>query len=108
LFAAARSFAAGRTVESMILSRRCGVVLFASVLAGVVALLIVAKETTQAEGRVAYVGLSAFAVLAAFGLSEALGPRRWLRILGFVFWPTCFLAYNAYAMLEFVVPLRHL
>lgn len=68
--------------------------------------IIIAKTTSQAEGRIAYVGLSAFAILCVVGICEAFAPSvRWQR-LAIAFWPATLLLFNAYVFLRFVWPFR--
>ena len=105
---AVRAFAFGRTVTGESLSRRAGLLLAVAPLAGLAAVLAIAKDYNQAEGRVTYVGLAAFATLAVLGAREALGPHRRLQIVGLAFWPACLALYNVFVLLEFVVPFRHL
>ena len=72
-------------------------------LMAVAAVWIIARSTTQGEGRVAYVGLSAFAILAVLGGAEtfsAVGRGR----ISFALWPVVLLALNAYVFLRFVIP----
>lgn len=68
---------------------------------------IIAHSTTQAEGRVAYVGLSSFAVLAPLGLAEALGSSKRFKAALFA-WPTLLLAVNIYVLADVVIPFRNL
>jgi hypothetical protein len=94
--------------------------LVGAVLAGVAAVMGVAKDALQAEGRVAFVGLSAFAMILAIGASQA-GPlilRRMrgeaaatppaAEVAGLVVWPIAFLAVDIYVLCHFVLPTRGL
>ena len=92
---------------------------------GVVAVLIIARTTTQAEGRIAYVGLPAFALLVTVGaveVSRFIGKQKTkslshqpcgcgadpsqenLPAVALLTWPTLLLATNIYAILRFVIP----
>lgn len=75
---------------------------------GLAAILIIAKSTSQAEGRVGFVSLSGAAVLAVMGLMEAVGggPRR-RKIVASV-WPASLFLFNAYVFCRFVWPFRAL
>jgi membrane associated rhomboid family serine protease len=69
------------------------------------AIYIIARSTTQAQGRVAYVGLSAFAILAVLGAAEAFSPASRGR-MSLAMWPVLLLALNVYVFLGFVIPYR--
>lgn len=69
------------------------------------AIYIIARSTTQAQGRVAYVGLSAFAVLAVLGAGDAFSATSRGR-MSLAMWPLLLLALNVYVFLEFVIPYR--
>jgi Dolichyl-phosphate-mannose-protein mannosyltransferase len=68
------------------------------------AIYIIARSTTQAQGRLAYVGLSAFAILAVLGAAEAFSPGSRGRMMSLAMWPVLLLALNVYAFLRFVIP----
>jgi hypothetical protein len=72
-------------------------------LAALASVFIIARTTTQAEGRIAYSGLSAFAIMAVMGSVRMCSPR--LRI-GLLLWPTVLLLLNAYVIARFVLPFR--
>jgi hypothetical protein len=94
----------------------------------VLSVLIIARSSTQAEGRIAYVGLSSFAMLVTLGTYEFLGSieetraqrhssrrRRGLvrptkqRCKAPLFvWPVLLLAVNLYVVFRFVVPFASL
>lgn len=78
-----------------------------SVVAAIVAVLIIADSTTQAEGRVAFVGLAGFVVLLVAGVEFGRSNKPWLRAAPFA-WPAVLLAANAYVFYEYLVPLRGL
>ena len=84
------------------------IALIGSILAGLLALLIIAKDTLQAEGRVTYVGLSAFAIMLILGVSQLTGRTRVTRVFGLVLWPATLLGVNVYVLAHFVWPLRGL
>jgi 4-amino-4-deoxy-L-arabinose transferase-like glycosyltransferase len=69
------------------------------------AIYIIARSTTQAQGRVAYVGLSAFAVLAVLGAGDAFSAASRGR-MSLAMWPLLLLALNVYVFLGFVIPYR--
>ncbi len=80
----------------------CGIA--GAVLAGIAAVLIIAQTTTQAEGRVAFVGLVGFAILLVLG--TAPGATRSRLAQGLVFaWPAILVAVNIYVFSNYLVPL---
>jgi hypothetical protein len=77
-----------------------------TIFAGAVAVAIIAKSTQQAEGRIAYVGLTAFAIAVTRGAWQAAPSQyRWT---GLVLWPALLLSLNAYVIVKFVLPFRGL
>lgn len=75
---------------------------------GLLAILLVAKDATQAESRLAYVALTAFALLMVVGLQEFLGRGK-LAFKAAVFtWPLILALFNLYVFVRFVWPFRHL
>jgi len=90
------------------IDRRAGALLVLSALAGLVSVLLVAKDANQAEGRIAYVGLTAFAAIAVLGLVEAVGGSPRVRRWSLALWPLILAIFNAYVITQFLVPLRHL
>lgn len=107
LFAAGRAYVVGRAA-GWVADRRVGTVLALCIVAGLAAVTLIAKDTLQAEGRIAYVGLSAFAILAVAGLTEALGGSERVRGIAAFALPAIVLAFNVYVLAYFVVPLRGL
>jgi hypothetical protein len=98
-----------RTGEN--LDGRVGLILFGFALAGATAVLIIAKSTTQASGRIAYTGLAGFAILAVLGLDELaarLVPLARARPIILAVWPALLLILNVYAFVHFVIPFRGL
>jgi 4-amino-4-deoxy-L-arabinose transferase-like glycosyltransferase len=83
----------------------CGVA--GSVLAGIAAVLIIAQTTTQAEGRVAFVGLVGFAVLLVAGTQGLPGHGRVAHAAVFT-WPLVLVGANIYVFSNYLVPLRGL
>jgi 4-amino-4-deoxy-L-arabinose transferase-like glycosyltransferase len=81
--------------------------LVGSVLAGIVAVLLIAKSTTQAEGRIAFVGLAAFAILLVLGTDFFVEKTRFSPLLVFA-WPAAMVGVNIYIYYEFLLPLRGL
>jgi hypothetical protein len=78
-----------------------------SAFAGVLAVLLIAQQTYQAEGRVAFIALPAFAVLLTSGSQIYLNGTR-LASLGLWFWPLVLLILDIYVLTGFVLPLREL
>lgn len=78
-----------------------------AVFAGIVAVVIIAQTTTQAEGRVAFVGLVGFAVLLVLGTDFAAARGRLVRGLVFA-WPAILAGVNVYVFSTYLVPLRGL
>ncbi|CAN5478223.1 hypothetical protein BH20VER3_BH20VER3_08550 [soil metagenome] len=81
--------------------------LWAATLAGAVAVLLIAQQTFQAEGRIAFVALPAFAVLLTSG-SQAYFRGTRFHWLGLSLWPLVMLLFNAYVLLRFILPHRQL
>jgi hypothetical protein len=80
-----------------------------AVFAGLLTTYIIARTTVQAEGRVAYIGLSAFAFLCVTGLTvlcARLAPR--LRLVGLMAWPLAFALVNVYVFLHILIPVHAL
>ena len=69
---------------------------------------ILAKTTLQAEGRLTYVGLTAFALLSVLGVAEAIGETAGRLRRAVALWPIALLALNLYVFLRFVLPFRSL
>ncbi len=81
--------------------------LLAALFAGIAAVLIIAKTTTQAEGRVAFIGIAAVAILMVTGTDIGPWTRHRGRLVAFV-WPMMLLAVNLYVLKNFLWPLRGL
>ena len=80
--------------------------LFGCILGGLIACILVAKSTAHVQGRLSYVGLSAFAVVAVAGPTWAVKQtKRHLAWLGMLTWPGVLLALDVYVLTHFVVPL---
>jgi hypothetical protein len=80
--------------------------LLLTILGAMMAVAIIAKNTVQAEGRIAYVGLTAFAIAVTKGAWDAAPSRyRWA---GLFLWPALLLSLNAYVIAKFVMPFRGL
>jgi cytochrome bd-type quinol oxidase subunit 2 len=114
LLAAVSIFGAGRALVhprsvALALERRTYAAVAACAAPGLVAVVLIAKDTLQAEGRIMFVGLSAFAVLTVSGFVAATGAvsERGQRIAAFT-WPTVLLIFNLYVLARYVWPLRHL
>ena len=100
-FVAAKAFYQRRFDPALGLLHACSVM-------GLAAVFIIAKSTTQAEGRIAYVALSSFAVLAVTGTAEAFGHSPKRRKVAAMIWPAVLLLLNLFVLLRFVLPLRAL
>jgi hypothetical protein len=77
-------------------------------LAGLAAVVVVALDTTQTERRIAFVGLSAFAIVAVAGLEQAVGRSARARAAALAAFPALLLAYDAYVLMRYVIPFRGL
>lgn len=78
-------------------------------ISGGIALILVAKSALQAEGRIMYVGLAAFAMLCTAGLktlSLMISPK--FGCLSLAIWPIVFLIVNVYIIVTVLLPLHHL
>jgi len=112
--AGASIFSAGiRLIRSFKLydakDRACFITLVLGLAAGALALYIIARTTVQGEGRVGYVGLSAFAILCTFGMNEAftkLMPK--LKYVGLLIWPLSLLLVDVYIFVHIILPLGSL
>jgi hypothetical protein len=76
-------------------------------LSGLLAVLAIAHNSAQAEGRLGFVALPAFAVLLTSG-SEAYFNGTNLRRLGLLLWPGIILLLDIYVFARFVLPHRQL
>lgn len=81
--------------------------LWTSALAGILTVLIIAQQTYQAEGRVAFVALPAFAALLTLG-SQAYFAGTPVAWLGLSLWPLAIILLDIYVLICFVLPLRGL
>jgi hypothetical protein len=75
-----------------------------AVVAGIAAVLIIAQTTTQAEGRVGFVGLVGLAILLVLGTVPGTTQNRFARAAVFV-WPAALVAVNIYVFSNYLVPL---
>ena len=82
--------------------------LLACSLAAVAAVFIIAKTTLQAEGRLTYVGLTAFALLSVLGVAEVIGDTAGRLRRAAALWPVVLLMFNLYVFFRFVLPFRAL
>ena len=80
-----------------------GILLWLAAFAGIVAVLLIARQTFQAEGRIAFVALPAFAILLTSGSQAYFGDTR-IRWLGLSLWPLTLLLLNGYVFYRFVLP----
>ena len=81
---------------------------FGALLAGLVALLVVAKDTTQAEGRITYIGLSAAAVVLVLGIARVGRRGSLIWAIGLLAWPLLLLGVDIYVFIHYVFPTRGL
>jgi 4-amino-4-deoxy-L-arabinose transferase-like glycosyltransferase len=105
------TFGRGKMATGITLDWRVGLLLSASALGGLAAVLIIAKNTTQAEGRIAYVGIGGFALLTVTGLVDLLvrlSGERLPAAGAALVWPLILLAFNFYVMGCFIIPFRGL
>lgn len=77
-------------------------------LAALAAVFIIAKTSFQAEGRLTYVGLTAFALLSVLGVAEAIGDTAGRLRRAVALWPIVLFALNLYVFFRFVLPFRAL
>jgi uncharacterized membrane protein YhaH (DUF805 family) len=75
-----------------------------AVVAGIAAVLIIAQTTTQAEGRVGFVGLVGLAILLVLGTVPGTTQNRFARAAVFA-WPAALVAVNIYVFSNYLVPL---
>jgi hypothetical protein len=88
------------------LPRLSGLALIGPVVAGAIAVLITIKSTSIGDARIAFVGLSGFAILLVAG-STWLLSRISLRVssIGLLVWPTILLSVDLYVLIHFLIPL---
>ena len=103
----AQAFKTQLTNTSPRLSLKNGLLVWLAAVAGLLAVLIIAHNSSQAEGRLAFVALPAFAVLLTSG-SEAYFKGTKLRRLGLLLWPGIILLLDIYVFARFVLPHRQL
>ena len=82
-----------------------GVGVAGSVVAGLAAVLIIAQTTTQAQGRVAFVGLVGFAVFLVLGTDLGPSRGRFTRAAVLLAWPAVLFAVNVYVLFSYLIPL---
>ena len=85
-----------------------GAPLVAVLAAAVAALLIIVRSTTQAEGRYAYVGVTAFAVLIVIGSTQYAGMSQLLRRAALWVWPVLMVGVQVLVWRDFLLPYRGL
>jgi len=74
-----------------------------TVVAGVVAVLLIAKTTTQAEGRTAFVGLAGFVIFLVLGSHSIALGTKWAGVAAFA-WPVVLAGVDLYVLARYVVP----
>ncbi|HET7060326.1 MAG TPA: hypothetical protein VFH99_03375 [Candidatus Saccharimonadales bacterium] len=83
--------------------------LVTAVATGLLTTYIIARTTVQAEGRVAYIGLSAFAIFCTVGLATVLARVSiHLNNAGLFLWPAILALVNVYVLLHILIPLHAL
>lgn len=103
----AQTFKAQLTNTCARLSLKNGLLVWLAAVAGLLAVLIIAHNSSQAEGRLAFPALPAFAVLLTSGC-EAYFTDTKLRRLGLLLWPGIILLLDIYVFARFVLPHRQL
>jgi hypothetical protein len=80
--------------------------LFAVLLGGILAVVLIIKSVGYSDARLAYVGISAFAIVLVKGTS-ALGPQRLTRISRHApfAWPAAMFALDIFVLARFLAPL---
>lgn len=74
-----------------------------------IACILNARYSAYVEGRIAYVGLPAFAIVVVSGAGwAAMRIGRRLALLGMLAWPVVLILADAYVLMNFVIPLRGL
>jgi hypothetical protein len=88
------------------LPRLSGLALIGFVVAGIIAVLITIKSTSISDARIAFVGLSGFAIILVAG-STWLLSRISLRLssIGLLLWPTVLLSVDLYVLIHYLIPL---
>lgn len=76
-----------------------------ALLAGLAAIAIIAQITTQGEGRIAFVGLVAFAIILVAGFERANVRSKWRQSLVFL-WPAILAGVNVVVFVQFLIPLH--
>jgi hypothetical protein len=87
-------------------SRLSVVSILACIVGGLVAVLFNMKTTSIGDARVAFVGLSAIALVLSIGaiaIFKRIGPR-W-EPFGPFLWPIVFIAVSCYVLADFLIPL---
>jgi hypothetical protein len=87
------------------LGRLQGAGLLGCVVAALIACVQVAQSTSHVEGRIAFVGLCAFALIATLGMKAGVGHFSGRAWMGLAVWPAAFLALDVYVLVHFTVPL---
>jgi len=81
-----------------------GLAVAGSIVAGIMAVLLIAQTTTQAEGRIAFVGLAGFAIVLVLG-TDVGRPRGRLGRAAVFTWPALFVGVNVYVLATYLIPL---
>lgn len=74
--------------------------------AGLIAIVIIIKSVGTSDARLAYVGLSAFAIVVVVGatnIASRASPR--LQPVGLLMWPVAFVAVDLFVLFRYLVPL---
>lgn len=97
------SLRGGTTGGTPFLARHSAV-LWAALAAGFVALLLIARQTTQAQGRYLFVGMVAIALFLVVGTAELTDVRPRLQQACIWLWPLLMALTSAYAAQRYLVP----
>lgn len=74
--------------------------------AGLIVIVIIIKSVGTSDARLAYVGLSAFAIVVVMGATSITSracPR--LQSVGLLMWPVAFLAVDLFVLFQYLLPL---
>ena len=85
--------------------RLSAVGLLGCIVAGVIAVVIVIKSVGYGDARLAYVGLSAFAIVLTAAMGRILSRTPRLAPVGIMMWPAALFALDMYVIAHFLVPL---
>lgn len=84
--------------------RLSAVGLLGCIVAEVIAVVIVIKSVGYGDARLAYVGLSAFAIVLTAAMGSVLCRTPLLEPVGILMWPAALFALDMYVIAHFLVP----